>query len=129
MKKVSARNSVNIDPRVGFQTCNNILDKWGCSTSQKVAILGITDTKLETYQNDNSPPIQTNEQLERLSYILNIHLSLKAMFSNPENIDNFMSLKNNNAYFNGRTPISLIETGELVVLREVASRLNSIGNH
>ena len=129
MKKVAARNSVNIDPRVGFQTCNNILDKWGCSTSQKVAILGITDTKFLTYQKDNETPLLTNDQLERLSYILNIHLALKTIFSNPENIDNFMSLKNNNAYFNGRTPISLIETGELVVLSEVASRLNSIGSH
>ena len=127
MKKMSGNNSVNIDPQVGFRTCNNILNKWGCSTCQKAAILGITEKDVETYHNEKNSPSLTHEQVKRLSYILNVHFSLKSMFSNPENIDGFMTMENNNPYFNGRTPLSLIETGELVALSELALRLNNIG--
>ena len=129
MKKMSGNNSVNIDPQVGFRICNNILNKWGCSICQKAAILGISEIDVETYHNEKNSPSLTNEQLKRLSHILNIHSSLKTIFSNPENIDGFMTMENNNPYFNGRKPLSLIETGELAALSELALRLDNIGGH
>lgn len=129
MKSVSATNNVNIDVSVGFRTCNNILDKWGCSTLQKIAILGMTEASFAIYQHDIGSCSFTNEHQERLSHILNIHLVLSSMFSNPKNIYGFMKMENNNPYFKGKTPFSLIETGDLAALSEVSLRVDNMRNH
>jgi len=116
MKNLSTTKNDKIDLRVGFRTCNNILDKWGCSVPQKARIVGMTEV---AYQKGNDTPLFTNEQQDRLSYILNIHHALCSIFSNPDNIKGFMTMKNNNPYFDGKTPLSLIETGDIKTLKEV----------
>lgn len=129
MKKVSTISNANIDICVGFRTCNEILDKWGCSLEQKSAILGIAAASFTDYQHNSESNLFTNEHQERLSHILNIHFSLKTMFSNSENVYGFMTMENNNPYFNGNTPLSLIEKGDLAALNEVSLRLNNIGSN
>lgn len=113
----------NFDTSVGFKTCNNILDKWGCSISQKANILGIDQENFVS--NNAGKTVYTSEQLQRLSYVLNIHASLSTMFSNPDNIYNFMSMNNENAYYSGRSPLSLIEDGSLTALSDIYIRLES----
>jgi len=123
MDILSTKKSVNIDLRVVFRTCNNILDKWGGSLAQKARILGMTEV---AYQKINDTPRFTNEQQDRLSYILNIHHALCSIFSNPDNIEGFMTMINNNPYFKGRTPLSLIETGDIKALKEVFMHIDVI---
>ena len=126
---MSSEDNVNIEPHVGFRTCNNILDKWGCTPFQKMAMLGMTEDDFLAYQHYSESSPLTNEQLERLSYILNIHFELKMIFSNYENIYGFMSMKNTTSYFNGQTPTSLIETGDLAVLGRVFLEIKNIRSH
>lgn len=120
MNILSTTKKHNIEPSVSFRTCNDILDKWGCSVLQKAKILGMTEI---AYQKINDSVEPTNDQEERLNYILNIHHALCSIFSNPDNIYGFMTMINNNAYFEGRTPLSLIETGGIKALKEVSTRI------
>ena len=48
------------------------------------------------------------------------------VFTNPDNVYGFMKMVNNNPYFNGRTPLSLIATGQFGALYEVAKRVDSM---
>ena len=110
---MSSEYKINIEHRVSFRTCNNIFDKWGISPHQKCSILGMTEANFTAYLYDSESSSLTTEQLERVSYILNIHFELKTIFSNPKNIYGFMNMENNSSFFKGKTPISLIETGDL----------------
>ena len=129
MKNLSPESKVNIEHHMIFRTCNNIFDKWGISSNQKNSILGMTEADFTAYQSDSESSPLTNEQIERLSYILNIHFELKMIFSNPENIYGCMNMNNNNPNFKGKTPISLIETGDLIALQNVFLEVKSISGH
>ncbi len=68
----------------------------------------------------------SDDQLERVSYLLNIHQALRIVFSNPANVSGFMGLKNHNDYFAGRTPLEIINSGKFGDLYEVARRVDAL---
>ena len=68
----------------------------------------------------------SGDQVERISYILNIHAALRIVFDNPENVYGFMSMPNNNSYFNGRTPLTVISTGNFGALYETFKRVDAL---
>jgi hypothetical protein len=107
----------------GLNVVNNILDKWGVTTPKKIKILGLpNDVFSSGFQNLDDFNL-TQVQLERLSYVLNIHASLRTIFSNSNNVYGFMGMPNHNDFFNGRSPISIIEDGGIEELREVAKNI------
>jgi hypothetical protein len=114
----------NIDHGAAFKIGNNILTKWGCSVAQKQAILAIPKSTFHRYQKDNNTVSLNNDQLERLSYLTNIHQALRLVFSNPDNVYGYMGMVNNNPYFNGRTPLSIISSGNFGALYEVFKRID-----
>lgn len=121
-----ARHTPSINHGAAFKLGNNILSKWGCSAPQKHAILGIPRSSYHRYQSDPTKASLNSDQLERLSYIANIHQALRIVFSNPDNVYGFMNMQNNNPYFNGRTPLSIIATGNFGALYEVFKRIDSM---
>ena len=112
---------------MAFKLGSNILEKWRCSASDKQAILGLTKSSYYRFQNNESATL-SNDQLERISYIANIHQALKMVFSNPDNVYGFMAMKNDNPYFNGNSPLSLISTGKFGTLYEVFKRIDAMRN-
>jgi uncharacterized protein (DUF2384 family) len=116
-----------INSSVAFKLGSNILEKWQCSASDKQAILGLTKSSYYRFQNNESATL-SSDQLERISYIANIHQALKMIFSNPDNIYGFMAMKNNNPYFNGNSPLALISTGKFGTLYEVFKRIDAMRN-
>lgn len=118
------------DPKINLSAALkmgiNILQNWGCSDIQMEAILGIPKHSFQRYRNDSSTIDLSGDQLKRLSYITNIHIALRAVFSNPENVNGFMGMLNNNPFFNGRTPLSLIEDGKINSLSEVFRRIDGM---
>jgi uncharacterized protein (DUF2384 family) len=116
----------SIDHGKAFKMGNKILSKWKCSATQKQAILGIPRSSFHRYQSDPSTVSLTSDQLERLSYIANIHQALRIVFSNPDNVYGFMAMTNHNPYFNGRSPLSIISTGNFGALYEVFKRVDSM---
>ena len=116
----------SINHTIAFDLGANLLEKWGCTTAQKLAILGIAKADFTRYQKDSSVVYLNTEQLQRISYLTNIHQRLKEVFSNSDNLYGFMNMKNNNSYFNGRTPLSIIATGKVDDFSDVFKRIDSM---
>lgn len=123
---VHAQHTPHINHGAAFKLGNNILEKWGCSAQQKQTIMGISKSSFHRYQKDPTSVTLNNDQLERLSYLANIHQALRMVFSNPDNVYGFMGMTNNNPYFNGKSPLSLISTGHFGTLYEVFKRIDSM---
>ena len=66
------------------------------------------------------------DQLDRISYVLNIHSALRIVFSNPENVYGFVSKKNHNPFFNGKTPLELMSTGKFGILHDVYRNIDTM---
>ncbi|MBR9898088.1 MAG: hypothetical protein GYB16_17170 [Gammaproteobacteria bacterium] len=101
-----------------------VLNGWGCSVSQQCSILGVSNNSL--VGSHKSIPISlklSSQQSERVGFINSIDEAIRAQFKNPENVREFMTMVNKNSPFNGRSPISLIEGGNIEQLREVSQSL------
>ncbi|KJY69756.1 hypothetical protein [Vibrio nigripulchritudo] len=95
---------------VGVKVARRLLEQWGASQEEIDVILGDDDLEAAT----------------RVSHILNIHASLRQIFSNPKNINNFMGSKNGNDFFSQRTPLSIIVSGRLSDLKDVHQNIESL---
>lgn len=127
-KTIDIPQNLNLEALEAFKLGNNILDNWGCNDTEKAVILGISEDMsrpLQRSQNDTSLNI---EQLERISYLINIHLALSTLFSNRHNVNGFMRMVNNNEYFNGKTPLATIVNApcKTTAIREVFRRIESL---
>jgi len=110
----------------GFKAADNILSSWGCTAQQSQNILKISSTSYHKFKANPEKTNLNDDQLERVSYLLNMHQALRIVFSNNENISGFMSMKNNNDYFSGRTPLEIIHSGKFGDLYEVAKRIDAL---
>ncbi|MCE0493070.1 MbcA/ParS/Xre antitoxin family protein [Vibrio salinus] len=110
----------------GFKTADKILSSWGCSTQQNQKILKLSKSSYHKYKAKPETTKLSDDQLERVSYILNMHQALRIVFSNPANVRGFMTMKNHNDYFAGRTPVEIIESGKFADLYEVARRIDAL---
>ncbi|MFS1873311.1 MbcA/ParS/Xre antitoxin family protein [Enterovibrio norvegicus] len=108
----------------GFKAANNILKGWGIEASDAMNIMGLAKSTYHKYKADPERANLTKDQLERVSYLLNIHSALRIVFDNQENVQGFMNMINHNAYFEGRAPIEVIKQGRVADLYEVASRID-----
>ncbi|OBU16349.1 hypothetical protein AYY19_04105 [Photobacterium aquimaris] len=112
--------------RTGFKTADNILSSWGCTGQQSQNILKLSKSSYHKFKATPEITKLSDDQLERVSCILNMHQALRFVFSNPANISNFMGMKNNNDYFAGRSPLEIIESGKFGDLYEVARRVDAL---
>lgn len=101
----------------------NILETWGCNQQQVQALLKLP----ENYNDLDFEQVSfCQEQVERVSYILNIHAGLSALFSNPENIYGFMNMVNHNQLFNGTKPIDDICNGKIDNFQLVSEHIDQL---
>jgi hypothetical protein len=112
----------------GLKAAVAILEKWGATGEQATAILRVSrSTYARAKRRDPEWRVSLDEdQLTRISLVLNIHAALRVIFDNPENIYGFMAMANHNAYFNGRSPLSIIAHGGMLELYEVFQRIDSL---
>lgn len=103
----------------------NILSKWKATTEQMATILGVSSASINRAKRKGSVNL-SRDQLERVSYILNIHSALRTVFDNPENVYGFVKKRNHNPYFNGATPFELMLRGSLANLYEVFKRIDGL---
>lgn len=99
-----------------------ILIKWGASDEQIDSILGLPHASRQGLVN------LSDEQLERVSHVLNIHAALRTAFENKSNVYGFMTYPNNGRLFNGATPLSLISRGNIYDLAETARRVDALSH-
>ncbi len=112
---------------IGLKTALKIMEKWGCTGEQQRAILDVgPKTTFHKYKKNPASAKLSNSQLERISYLLNIHSHLRILFDNSNNVYGFMSMANDNPYFNGKSPLELISTGNFGALYETAKRIDAL---
>jgi hypothetical protein len=110
----------------GFKTADKLLASWGCTQQDIQNILKVPKSAYEEFKVDPETIKLSDDQLERISYLLHIHQTLRLVFSNPVNVSVFMSSVNDNDFFAGRTPLEIIGSGNFVDLHEVARRIASL---
>lgn len=112
---------------IALKTACNILNKWGVSDAEQCAILAIEKSDIDDIINTSSArTVLSEEQIIRISHILNIHGNLRTLFSNPKNVYGFIKLRNNNPPFNGLSPLEYILRNPDNALAEVNGHLSSL---
>lgn len=92
--------------QAGLRAAVRILRKWDLSESEVHQVLALGKAISSGTWRDLS--CLSEAQRLRVSYVLNIHATLRSTFTNPENVYGFMSARNNNPPFNGRAPLCFI---------------------
>lgn len=111
---------------VGLRAAMKIMERWGASRDQMGRILRVSGSSLARAKAGNETIGLDNDQLDRISYVLNIHAALRLIFDNPDNVYGFVNLPNNNAFFNGRRPLDVISDGSFAALYETFRRIDGL---
>ncbi|HCA22591.1 MAG TPA: hypothetical protein DEP32_00375 [Pseudomonas sp.] len=110
---------------VGLRTALNILTKWKTSTEQAGNILRVSRSTISRARTDKAVSLD-EDQLKRVSLVLNIHSALRMLFDNPANVYGFMQMENHNEFFNGRSPMDVVQGGDMIALYETFRRIDSL---
>jgi len=111
---------------VGIRTCGNIMKVWGFNQAEMAITLGISKPTLQRYLASSEKTKLNRDALDRVSYVLNIHASLRMFFSNPENTYGYINMKNSNPLFNSNTPKSMILEGSMENLIDVTKHIGAL---
>ncbi len=112
----------------GLRAAVTILDKWQASTEQACSILRIsrsTHARAKLRNAEWSVHLDP-DQMQRVSFVLNIHAALRVVFDNPENVYGFPAMANHNEFFNGRSPIDVMAQGDMISLYEAFRRIDCL---
>ncbi len=127
MKALSDKQKSSAMAAIGLKTAVNILGKWNATSEQTQAILRISRA---TYFKSKKAGLESinldSDQLDRISVILNIHAALRIIFDNPDNVYGFMTMVNNNVFFNGRSPLESMGKGSFLALYETFRRIDTL---
>ena len=113
-----------IDPSKALPVVFRILDKWQCNTDEQLTLLGISSrSTLNKYKESNGGIRLSVDMQERMSYLLNIHKSLRVLFSADDSIYGWVRKPNSHPFFAGRSAMGIMKGGRVDDLYEVATRL------
>lgn len=112
----------------GLKAAVNILEKWHATTDQACNILRISrSTHARAKLRDAAWSVSLDsDQMQRVSFVLNIHAALRMVFDNPENVYGFPTMANHNGFFNGRSPLEVMAQGDMISLYESFRRIDSL---
>ncbi|MBU0526305.1 MAG: hypothetical protein KKC24_11660 [Gammaproteobacteria bacterium] len=110
----------------GLRAAVGILEKWSASSDQACRILRISrSTYTRARQRDPAWSVTLDsDQMQRISFVLNIHAALRLVFDNPDNVYGFPSMANHNEFFNGRCPLEIMAQGDMISLYETFKRID-----
>jgi len=112
----------------GLRAAVGVLEKWQASGDQACRILRIsrsTYTRAKQRDPDWSVGLDA-DQMQRISFVLNIHAALRMVFDNPENVYGFPAMANDNEFFNGRAPLEIMAQGDMISLYETFRRIDAL---
>ena len=112
----------------GLRAAVSILEKWKATGDQACRILRISrSTYTRARQRDPDWAVALDaDQMQRISFVLNIHATLRLVFDNPNNVYGFTSMANDNEFFNGRSPLEIMAQGDMISLYETFRRIDML---
>ncbi|MFG0916462.1 antitoxin Xre-like helix-turn-helix domain-containing protein [Pseudomonas sp. CJQ_11] len=111
----------------GLRAALCIIIKWQASPRQACSILRISQSTLRRVnQGRNAGRRLDFDQQERIGLILEIHALLRGIFSDQENVHRFPSLKNDNPFFEGRSPLEVMSSGDINLIYETFKRIRNL---
>jgi hypothetical protein len=112
----------------GLRAAVSILEKWQATSEQACRILRISrSTYTRARQRDVEWAVALDaDQMQRISFVLNIHATLRLVFDNPDNVYGFASMANDNEFFNGRSPLEIMAQGDMIALYETFRRIDML---
>ena len=113
--------------KVAMRFFFSLMEKWGCSEDeQKVLLGGIGNDAYHKYK--SSPEIcLCHDLMERISYLMGIHRSLRVIFSNHADYGyHWVRKPNKTPPFNGQSALQLMLSGRTAELAEVRRYLDSV---
>lgn len=112
--------------KLSLCTAIEILEKWCASSDQGCRILRVScNTYTRARQDDQAFSVALDsDQMQRISFVLNIHAALLLIFNNPKNIYGFPTMKNDNKFFNGRSPLEIMAQGDITSLAETYRQID-----
>jgi len=112
----------------GLRAAVGILEKWNASSDQACRLLRISrSTYTRARQRDPAWSVALDaDQMQRISFVLNIHATLRLIFDNPQNVYGFVSMPNDNEFFNGRSPLEIMAQGDMIALYETFRRIDAL---
>tara|TARA_R110000796_G_scaffold252646_1_gene390335 strand:- start:35852 stop:36595 length:744 start_codon:yes stop_codon:yes gene_type:complete len=122
--RIAAHNSAETSAAV-MRTFPNIAHEWGVSETGMAALLGLSSV---VYREWSATPLKadlTAEQLERASNLLGIYRSLTLLLPQVESHQRWFHHLNDNAPFNGLSPMQLMHRGGLGALRALRAYLDA----
>lgn len=104
---------------VGLRTALRIIDAWKATPSQACRILRISLSTFRRAARGSGCGAKLDlDQQQRIGLVIGIHGFLRATFTNQENVRGFPGFKNENSFFDGRTPLEVMAQGDLISLYE-----------
>lgn len=108
---------------IGARTLAN----WGATYDQGASVLRVSRNVYAKALNGRLNEIKADrDQILRASMIVDMHGAIRTVFSNPENVKGFMRMKNDNPFFDGRSPLDIIESGDFISLYETHRNLTTL---
>lgn len=99
----------NSRSKAGLRAFLNIARLWNLSPYEQAILLGLPNQgTLAEMRDENNSSIIAEEILLRISYVLGIYKQLNVLFPTPKNADQWLSLPNSAALFNGESALSFL---------------------
>ncbi len=104
-----------------------LMAKWGCSAAEQKVLLGsVGNTTYHKYK--SLPEVRLSHDLmERISYLMGIHKSLRIIFSSQvDNAYEWVNKPNRAAPFNGQSALQFMLSGRMTELSDVRRYLHRV---
>ncbi|QXI29957.1 antitoxin Xre-like helix-turn-helix domain-containing protein [Pseudomonas vanderleydeniana] len=111
---------------VALRTAVTIMERWKASPREIENTLRISRSTYSRVKEQGRAVSLDDDQIARISLILNVHGALRTIFDNPENVYGFPRMTNDNDFFEGRTPLEIMATGSFINLYETFRRIDAL---
>ncbi|WP_087501086.1 antitoxin Xre-like helix-turn-helix domain-containing protein [Pseudomonas sp. SID14000] len=112
---------------VGLKVALRIIDKWQASPRQACRILRISQSTFRRVnQGRNAGGRLDIDQQERIGLVIGIHATLRTVFRDQLNVHSFPGLKNDNTFFDGRSPLDVMSHGDIISIYETFKRIQQL---
>lgn len=101
-----------------------LVEKWELTAEQQRTLLGsIPSSTFYKYKSNPQGAVLGTDIIDRISYVLGIHMDLQMLFSDKQFVYQWIKRPNKGAPFSGRCPLDVMCQGHIVDLHTVRQYL------